>query len=395
MMRFGKPPTRAVNLAMIGDASNSLQTAHEISLGKIMSVSYPIVALIAYFTANKPSLINSLEKLPISPYSKLDQFNKTGFFSRQCQNEYRFLDFRLVGMSFIIFVSFLLSERWQRIQKQLDDIEGKYKVAIVYAAEISSKAVPPDFLDSNYCIRFVYTIRGNVDRPLKRPRDQSFILLSVDNNRLEFDGQELSEAVRYAQQLDTDTLNSLYSPIVYRDSDIGPKYGEQMREFLQNQVKTSQFFKKLLDSLESSYKYSISGSDRVFIGSYISLIRNALQLSWLMLYSVDTTEETTLRRPHKLVEIHAEDILQELHACGQIDDQVFKAIRDLFKNAKTMNSFDFTDRSEAIDEWMMQTIFAASEAFKKLSVTENANFIFSGLWFGNPTSTPEPSLQSF
>ena len=257
----------------------------------------------------------------------------------------------------------------------------------MYAAEISSKAVPPDFLDSNYCIRFVYTIRGNIDRPLKRPRDQSFILFSVDKSRLKFDGQELNEAVGYAQQLDKDTLNSLYSPIVYRDSDIGPKYGELMREFLQSQVKTSQFFKKLLDSLESSYKYSNHGSGSVFLGSYISLIRNALQLSWLMLYSVDTTEETTLRRPHKLVEINAEDIVQELHACGQIDDQVFKAIRDLFKNAKTMHSYDFTDRSEAIDEWMMQTIFTASGVFTKLSVAENA--LFSGLWFGNPTSTPE------
>ena len=243
----------------------------------------------------------------------------------------------------------------------------------MYAAEISNKAVQPDFLDTRYRIRFVY-VNKNGRKPSKSAGDESFILKNVENNMFKFDGEELSVAVRKAQRLDLETLNSLFSAIVYRDSDVF-NYGKEMRELLKTQVKVSDLLQNLLSSLEISYKSVNSGSGRVFAGSYISTIHNAAQLAWTMLNYADATENTTIRKSHKLIETNVGTIVNELHACGQLDDKVFNAISNIIKSAHTMASYDYVQRSETIDEWIMQTIFQSS----KIPLDLNDNFILTGL----------------
>ena len=272
------------------------------------------------------------------------------------------------------FLYFFSLDRWQRIQRELDDIEIKYNVDIVYAAEISNKAVQPDFLDTRYRIRFVY-VNKNGRKPSKSAGDESFILKNVENNMFKFDGEELSVAVRKAQRLDLETLNSLYSAIVYRDSDVF-NYGKEMHELLKTQVKVSDLLKSLLSNLEISYKSLIGRSNnRAFVESYISMIRTAAQISWIMLNYADATENTTIRKSHKLIETNVGTIVNELHACGQLDDKVFNAISNIIKSAHTMASYDYVQRSETIDEWIMQTIFQSS----KIPLDLNDNFILTGL----------------
>ena len=207
-----------------------------------------------------------------------------------------------------------------------------------------------------------------------------------DDKMFKFDGEELSVAVRKAQRLDLETLNSLYSAIVYRDSDVF-NYGKEMHELLKTQVKVSDLLKSLLSNLEISYKSLIGRSNnRAFVESYISMIRTAAQISWIMLNYADATENTTIRKSHKLIETNVGTIVNELHASGQLDDKVFKAIIDLIKQTYTMNSYDFIDSSDTVNDWMMQTIFKGSELLKKIKIDEDADSLLNGMRLNDDAS---------
>ena len=80
VLRFVKNPRPAVNLAMINDVANDLQPVKDISSGLTFAVFYPLTVFIAFIATKKSNLINMAEKLPISPYSDIDSFNKTGKF---------------------------------------------------------------------------------------------------------------------------------------------------------------------------------------------------------------------------------------------------------------------------------------------------------------------------
>jgi len=102
----------------------------------------------------------------------------------------------------------------KRILQELDEIENKHGVKIIFACESGSRAWGFASEDSDYDVRFIYVHSKDWYLSIEKKRD--VIELPLDEV-LDINGWDIRKSLRLLRKSNAPLLEWLSSPIVYRN----------------------------------------------------------------------------------------------------------------------------------------------------------------------------------
>lgn len=157
----------------------------------------------------------------------------------------------------------------ETILKNLNEIEEKYEVKILYAIESGSRAWGFASQDSDYDVRFIYVHKKDWYLDLS-PKDD-FINYCLDDV-LDINGWDLSKTLKLLNDCNPSLSEWLYSPIIYKESDDI----NELRGLLKKHINEKKEFFHYLSLAKKTYKNTIQGKDKIRLKKYFYILRALL-----------------------------------------------------------------------------------------------------------------------
>jgi len=164
------------------------------------------------------------------------------------------------------------------IQTQIQEIEQKENIKILYACESGSRAWGFPSKDSDYDVRFIYI----------RPKDW---YLSIDdkkdtvdypiNDLLDINGWDIRKALRLFRGSNAVIYEWIQSPIVYKtEGKLHQSLIRSMNEFYSLRAGMHHYLGMTMNTLTSDLM-----ADSVRVKKYLYALRSVLACKWIMTYN--------------------------------------------------------------------------------------------------------------
>ena len=161
-----------------------------------------------------------------------------------------------------------------RILAELDAIEAREDVRIVYACESGSRAWGMASADSDYDVRFIYAHRPEWYLSLEPGKD--VIELPI-NDELDISGWDLRKTLRLFGQSNPTLLEWLNSPIVYRER---PEIVTSLRALIPTVFSPERCYHHYWHSASNFHRRYVSGEKRTLKG-FFYFLRTLLAAVWI------------------------------------------------------------------------------------------------------------------
>ena len=161
-----------------------------------------------------------------------------------------------------------------RILSELEAIEAREGVRIIYACESGSRAWGMVSADSDYDVRFIYAHPPEWYLSLEPGRD--VIELPV-NDSLDISGWDLRKTLRLFGNSNLSLLEWLQSPIVYRER---PEMVDQLRELIPTVFSPQRGYYSYWHLARNSHQRYVSGRKRT-LKTFFYLLRTLLAALWI------------------------------------------------------------------------------------------------------------------
>ncbi len=163
------------------------------------------------------------------------------------------------------------------ILTELDAIEAREEVRIVYAVESGSRAWGMASADSDYDVRFIYAHRPEWYLSLEPGRD---VIEEPISDRLDISGWDLRKALRLFGQSNPPLLEWLRSPIVYRET---PEVVGPMRELIPTVFSPERAYHHYWHVARAAHKRFRSGKSPT-LKTFFYILRPLLAALWVETY---------------------------------------------------------------------------------------------------------------
>jgi predicted nucleotidyltransferase len=251
----------------------------------------------------------------------------------------------------------------EKVPEILKGLESEHNVRIIYAIEAGSRAWGMESEDSDYDIRFVY-IHSDPKKylslwPLKETID------GFSEDRLyDWQGWDITKALRLINQMNPSIAEWLYSPITYMKADLvdGVDFVMTARKLIRDQNRVVPLMYHYRSMAKTNYKDHIENKDRVKIKKYLYVIRPAGMFEWLSKCNNNNTLSAEFA-------IDFNKILVDLKAHLNVD--CFNEILNVIEKKKNLNELDEEPRIECIDKWIENVLNERNDELVKLKSAEN------------------------
>ncbi len=163
-----------------------------------------------------------------------------------------------------------------RIISQLNEIEQKHNVRILYACESGSRAWGFASTDSDWDIRFLYIHQPEWYLSIDLESKRDVIELPITDD-LDFSGWDLRKRLKLIYKSNPPLIEWLHSPIVYRDE---AGLANRLRMMLTQFYSPRSCFHHYLDMAKGNYREYLKG-DTVWLKKYLYVLRPVLALQWM------------------------------------------------------------------------------------------------------------------
>lgn len=164
----------------------------------------------------------------------------------------------------------------KEIQENLDEIERKHNVKILYAIESGSRAWGFASPDSDYDVRFIYLQK--LEDYLRIDQGKDVIEWQLDEV-LDINGWDLKKALLAFGRANPNVMEWAGSPIVYRKTDEWDEIYKVAKEYFSNKASIHHYN----GTAKSTYKNYLTG-DKVKYKKYFYALRPLLCCKWIERY---------------------------------------------------------------------------------------------------------------
>ncbi|HWO95815.1 MAG TPA: nucleotidyltransferase domain-containing protein [Bacillus sp. (in: firmicutes)] len=165
----------------------------------------------------------------------------------------------------------------EKIRQEIDEIENKFDVKVLYACESGSRAWGFPSKDSDYDVRFIYIHQKDWYLSIDRKRD--VIELPI-NDLLDINGWELTKALRLFRKSNPPLLEWLNSGIVYYQAY---SVVEKMKFLKEKVYLPTACLYHYLNMAKGNYRDYLQ-NDQVKIKKYFYVLRPILACKWIEKY---------------------------------------------------------------------------------------------------------------
>jgi predicted nucleotidyltransferase len=155
----------------------------------------------------------------------------------------------------------------EKIKEILENLETKHDVKIIYAVEAGSRAWGLDSIDSDFDMRFIYVNRKNEKYLSLKPVKDTIDGFS-DDRVYDWQGWDITKALKLIHTMNPSIVEWLYSPIVYK-SELTNDFSQHAKKFIEEQKRITPLLFHYKSMAKSNYKAHIQNKSKV-IPIYIS-----------------------------------------------------------------------------------------------------------------------------
>ena len=225
------------------------------------------------------------------------------------------------------------------IVSQLEDIERRENVRILFAIESGSRAWGFASPDSDYDVRFVYV--HDPDWYLSIDPRRDVIEIPIEND-LDINGWDLKKALQLLIKSNPVMLEWLRSPVVYRADEASMKAIAALAERCEHMRPSTHHYLRLA---ESQFRRHVKAKRTVALKKYFYSLRPALALMWM--------------RVHPDIPVPMD--LPTLRAGVALPNDVIGSVDDLLIRKAVSKELGKGPRVKALDEFIEQEVeFAQS-----------------------------------
>jgi predicted nucleotidyltransferase len=172
-----------------------------------------------------------------------------------------------------------MNEATSAIRAELEQIERRENVRVLYAVESGSRAWGFASPDSDYDVRFVF-VRPTTDYARLKPL-RDVIELPIDTslpNPLDINGWDLIKALNLFRSSNPPLMEWLHSPLVYREH--GDLAGA-LRTLARERYSPMRMSYHYLSMATRTYRESLEGRAEVALKKYLYALRPLFAISWM------------------------------------------------------------------------------------------------------------------
>ncbi len=164
----------------------------------------------------------------------------------------------------------------QKIKTELNAIESKHKVEILYACESGSRAWGFPSVNSDYDVRFLYLHPREwyLSVDVERRRD---VIEQPINDSLDISGWDLRKALQLFHKSNPPLLEWLGSPIIYEEKYTAVQRMRDLAATYYNPIAASYHYLHMAQGNDRDY---LQG-ERVRVKKYFYVLRPILAVNWL------------------------------------------------------------------------------------------------------------------
>lgn len=248
-------------------------------------------------------------------------------------------------MALPVFTPSISEEMTKLIKAEIEALETKHNVEVLFAIESGSRAWGFPSPDSDYDVRFIY----------KHPRDwylsllpkRDVVELPIDDE-LDISGWDLRKAMNLLLKPNPVALEWLRSPIRYRWSE----QAEQLKEFASRLSPQMACHYHYWHLGEGQWRRTIEGKDKVKLKKYFYALRPALALHWLRTRSSDP------------LPMNLQEVVTGLEAT--LDTKFISLLAGLIERKAKTNELGEGDRIPELDEFITNEFQLAERGAKQV-----------------------------
>lgn len=229
----------------------------------------------------------------------------------------------------------------EKVKGILESLEKEHGIKVILAVEAGSRAWGLESDDSDYDIRFVYVyedLRKYVSLKTLRETIDGF----SEDRLYDWQGWDITKALKHLSQMNPSITEWLYSPIVYSKQDFnGIDFHSTAKQLLISQKRITPLLHHYRSMAKSNFKTHIQNKTQVKIKKYMYVIRPAGMFQWLLLNQDNWSAN---------FDIDFIKILPSLKESMGVD--CYENIIKVIEKKKQINELDEEPRIESIDKWI-------------------------------------------
>lgn len=235
----------------------------------------------------------------------------------------------------------------RKIQSELDEIERKEDVKILFACESGSRAWGFESEDSDYDVRFIYIRKTDDYLSIRKKRD---VIEKPIDDELDISGWDIVKALMLLKKSNPPLLEWLQSPIVYREEGI---FSSEIRRLMHEYYSPKSCMYHYLHMAQGNFREYLKG-DSVWVKKYFYVLRPILACIWIESgFGIVPTE----------FEILADRII--------IQKELREAVEKLIIEKKAGNELDRGNRIPAISDFLNNEINRLTAENERPALTED------------------------
>ncbi|AWH89702.1 nucleotidyltransferase domain-containing protein [Limnobaculum parvum] len=165
-------------------------------------------------------------------------------------------------------------EMKKRILNELEEIEKKFDVKVLYACESGSRGWGFASTDSDYDVRFIYVHKAEWYLTVESGRD---VIERPLDDELDISGWELRKALGLLKRANPTLLEWLDSPIVYREDS---EFMDKFRALAVEHFSSLRARYHYLSMAKKNFRGYLQG-DKVRLKKYLYVLRPLLAVKWI------------------------------------------------------------------------------------------------------------------
>jgi uncharacterized protein len=229
----------------------------------------------------------------------------------------------------------------ENIKHILEEIEGKYKIKILYACETGSRAWGFPSPDSDFDIRFLYMHERDWYLSLNEQKDT----IEFMDGDLDITGWDLKKCLTLLKKANAPLIERFQSPIEYF-SIVGFK--DDFKNLIENYYSPiAVFFHH--HSLAIKFWEDLKDREEIKLKSYFYLIRSLLSCNWII-------------QDDSVLPMDIEGLMK------YVDEVNKEKLRELIKLKATVGEKYLHKREEELDKWIVDLLATIEKAKDNLKV---------------------------
>ena len=257
------------------------------------------------------------------------------------------------------------------ILRQLEEMEQRSDIHIVYAVESGPRDWSLDSADSIYDVRFLYIRRDDngsssscyplppsetSTEPVRVVRSQS------RNNRHHLTGYDLNVALALLMRMHPPVVDMFYSSKVYKvDEEHAADFGERVRRAIERPARPVQLLKSYRAMSCQNYALFVENKSLVSLRDYMMTVRHMLTFQWLYLCHSSLPQLNDDERPDsRFVETDFDVLLGDfkthnavLHTYSHVKKlDLFNSISGLGQLMRELGADHRVERVASVDDWI-------------------------------------------